>query len=481
MGAKRLKEEGVEGVVVVEGSDRIGGRIKDAQFGGITVELGANWVHRGTQFKHDDTFGPRYNPIEDLVKKAGLKYTEDRYDDYTFRFKGKNVTAEANERQHSLEEALEFIKKLAKHKEANDEPDVNLRVGLALSDWRPKTPVEKALEFFHFDFEFADEPSDTSLMANADVFKVDPNYPDMFITDSRGYSEIIRDTASKIPLDCSRGNLYLNTVVNEIRREEPGDYKILVNTTDEKTGRTKLFKAKWAVMTFSIGVIESDTVTFVPKLPNWKMETIYTFKMARYIKIFVRFPKGTKAFWDDTHYIFYVDPNVRGRWQLWQNLEAKGKYHPEGTNVLLVTIVGNNWERVVTLTDEQRKQEIFEVLKSMYGDAAVMPEEILVPDWHKNPLFFGAYSNWPIGVNDALYKNMDAAVGNLYMAGEACGQDYTGTIFGAQDSGERTARELVNCMRDSGKCEKIPTNEEGTPVGYGYHRNRTYTESCKRN
>ena len=44
--AQRLKEEGVEGVVVVEGSDRIGGRVKDVQFGGITVELGANWVHR---------------------------------------------------------------------------------------------------------------------------------------------------------------------------------------------------------------------------------------------------------------------------------------------------------------------------------------------------------------------------------------------------------------------------------------------------
>ena len=59
-------------------------------------------------------------------------------------------------------------------------------------------------------------------------------------------------------------------------------------------------------MTFSIGVIESDSVStsnmppfplcenfkiqnqilfcqvrFVPKLPNWKMDTIYSFKMAR--------------------------------------------------------------------------------------------------------------------------------------------------------------------------------------------------------
>ena len=77
------------------------------------------------------------------------------------------------------------------------------------------------------------------------------------------------------------------------------------------------------VMTFSIGVIESDIVssssykryycgvwyhhnyrhhhrpiivkitfymflwqvTFVPKLPNWKMETIYTFKMARSLEL----------------------------------------------------------------------------------------------------------------------------------------------------------------------------------------------------
>ena len=44
--AQRLKEEGVARVVVVEGSGRLGGRVKETKFGGITVELGANWVHR---------------------------------------------------------------------------------------------------------------------------------------------------------------------------------------------------------------------------------------------------------------------------------------------------------------------------------------------------------------------------------------------------------------------------------------------------
>ena len=126
--AQRLREEGVEGVVVVEGSDRIGGRVKDVQFGGVTVELGANWVHRlicqssgkypnvrGTQFRHDEIFGHRCNPIEDLCKvslsyfqenyfrkssficntlllskEGGLKYTEDSYSDYTYRFKAES-------------------------------------------------------------------------------------------------------------------------------------------------------------------------------------------------------------------------------------------------------------------------------------------------------------------------------------------------------------------------------------------------------
>ena len=54
-----------------------------------------------------------------------------------------------------------------------------------------------------------------------------------------------------------------------------------MKTLDTKTNRMNIFKAKWAVMTFSIGVIESDFVEFVPKLPSWKAETVYMYKMTR--------------------------------------------------------------------------------------------------------------------------------------------------------------------------------------------------------
>ena len=71
---------------------QVGGRVKDVQFGGVTVELGANWVHRletliETHIIKDqpsksvekvktcrsirnliDENGEKYNVVEQLVK-----------------------------------------------------------------------------------------------------------------------------------------------------------------------------------------------------------------------------------------------------------------------------------------------------------------------------------------------------------------------------------------------------------------------------
>ena len=68
--------------MVVEGADRIGGRVKDVQFGGITVELGANWIH------YSDIGEDEVNPVEELVRATRLNTVEDNYDDLIFRYRG---------------------------------------------------------------------------------------------------------------------------------------------------------------------------------------------------------------------------------------------------------------------------------------------------------------------------------------------------------------------------------------------------------
>ena len=42
--AAKLKENGIDNFLILEGTDRIGGRIKPAQLGNYTVQLGALWM-----------------------------------------------------------------------------------------------------------------------------------------------------------------------------------------------------------------------------------------------------------------------------------------------------------------------------------------------------------------------------------------------------------------------------------------------------
>ena len=78
----------------------------------------------------------------------------------------------------------------------------------------------------------------------------------------------------------------------------------------------------------------------------------------------------------------------------------------------------------------------------MYGDKAVYPEDILIPDWHNNPLFFGSYSNWPIGVDTTFHQNLASPMGHLYMAGEACSQNYNGYLHGALERFDSLLKDL---------------------------------------
>ena len=82
---------------------------------------------------------------------------------------GQNVTSEYLQLYPRLEHAVEHAVRVSERKVQAGEPDINFRAALALADWRPTHPLEKAAEYFEFDFEFGDEPEDTSIKSNAKV------------------------------------------------------------------------------------------------------------------------------------------------------------------------------------------------------------------------------------------------------------------------------------------------------------------------
>lgn len=77
-----LAENGIEDLIILEASDRIGGRIRKEDFGGVSVELGAGWIA--------GVGGKESNPVWELADKSALRtcfsdYSNARYNIYDKR------------------------------------------------------------------------------------------------------------------------------------------------------------------------------------------------------------------------------------------------------------------------------------------------------------------------------------------------------------------------------------------------------------
>lgn len=62
---KTLSKNGVTEFVILEATEKIGGRIRSHEFAGLTIELGANWV--------EGVNGEKINPIWPLAKEVNLR------------------------------------------------------------------------------------------------------------------------------------------------------------------------------------------------------------------------------------------------------------------------------------------------------------------------------------------------------------------------------------------------------------------------
>jgi monoamine oxidase len=64
--------------------------------------------------------------------------------------------------------------------------------------------------------------------------------------------------------------------------------------------------------------------------------------------------------------------------------------------------------------------------------------------WSTDPLSFGSYSYMAVGADPKMRKALAAPLGNrVFFAGEATASDYPATVHGAQQSGERSAKEVL--------------------------------------
>ena len=430
--AKTLFDAGVRNFLILEARDEIGGRMRSMDFAGVTVELGANWI-QGV-----DRTGKKYktNPIWALKQRCGL---EGVFTNLTWRpgpllvyaKNGDNITTSRSMRYSDVHKAFEDVQKYSNSQRASGKPDESLRVALTRVGWTPLTSSDDFLDWLTFDFDQADSPENLSLFTsiNDDRTYSDFGKDNFFVTDKRGYSHLVRCLAEDFLID-RQNKLHLNTQIKTIEYDDECVCAMSVS------GRK--FCGKHGIVTFSIGVLQGNDVTFLPELPKAKTDAIKLIRNGLFLKIFLQF---SKTFWsNDSDVVFIGRTSKRGNYPLFL---PSGKYYPSKPNVLVAIITGQTAVRVAEQDLDITKQQILAALRTMYPNFNAELLDIYVPDWELNPLYRGSFSSFLVGLTEEKLDTIAAPIGRLYISGEGVSKNYNGYVHGAYFTGVDTAKAII--------------------------------------
>ena len=407
LGAARQLHDSGYTVTVLEGRDRIGGRVWTSRlWSEAPVDLGASWIH-----------GTRGNPLTKLADQAGAKRIASNYgNDILYKTNGEIANAKFYARIELL------FEKLAKAVVLEAEDDMTLRESIeATSIWAELSAQERQ-QVLHLinitiEHEFAggiDEisavnPDDSEVFGGEDVLFTD------------GYGRIADYLARDL-------DIKLGQVVEEVVYGNDG---IKVRTNQE------LFSADRIIITLPIGVLKNGTVKFKPPLPTEKQEAITTMGAGLLDKLFLRFPT---IFWDEEVEIFDWISDEYGRWNEWLNIAFyTGKPILQGFNA------ANYARQVESWSDKEIVADAMDVLRSIYGDDIPNPESWQLSRWALDPFALCSYSFNAVGASADTRNILGKAIGNrLFFAGEATSRDYPATVHGAYLSGVDAASTIMN-------------------------------------
>eukprot|EP00929_Paragymnodinium_shiwhaense_P004598 TRINITY_DN10569_c0_g1_i1.p1 TRINITY_DN10569_c0_g1~~TRINITY_DN10569_c0_g1_i1.p1 ORF type:complete len:451 (+),score=74.12 TRINITY_DN10569_c0_g1_i1:51-1355(+) len=407
--AERLRDAGFS-CVVIEGSDRIGGRLRSTTFAGRHIEDGANWVH-----------GVEGNPIWKRIQELGLQGEFDEEEEKAVvRLNGRDATEEAAARFAAFDEAMEAVE----GKELPAGEDTDMATALAQEGWTVAGDLDAAVEYYRCDFEYGEVPELTSVFHNVhEEFSTEDFDEQLFaVDDPRGYVSLC-SVPEGVPV------LFDERVVRiDHAHDRPAQVHCL-------SGRQ--ISARAVLCTVSVGVLKSGGIAFLPALSEGKQEAIDSMSMCNYTKIYAEF---ADAFWGDARYILHAGAERR-QYVVWRPLA--------GSKLVEVTVTGDEGRRVEGLSKRDLRAELTAALREMYSGGDVPPPEpkdVHVFGWSSSPLFQGAYSFLPTGALPKGFGPLLAPEGSLFFAGEAFHARYSGYLHGAYVSGEDAAEQISDFL-----------------------------------
>lgn len=402
--ARELSAAGM-GVLLLEGRDRIGGRVFTHRTAKYPVELGAEFIHG------------RPAEIFALVQEEKLKLAELEW----------NVARRKGKRWHEAGEVMSGVDELFGRMSA-DRPDQSFREFLDRQDAAPEVR-EQALGFVE-GFHAADAARvSVRWLANSNAAdeEIDGDRQYRF---AEGYETLVKSISSRI--DWAHCDLRPNTTVTAVEWKQ-GETLVRAASGVE-------YRAARAIITVPVGVLKMGSIRFSPRLVE-KEKALQGLEMGPVIRASLCF---RDKFWEsrqrfqDVSFLFTDDPHFPTWWTS----------NPLPFPILTGWAAGHYAQELRELSSEQVIQcavqslaRIFEMEPARMNQAL---ETGFTYDWQSDPFSCGAYSYANVGASDAG-RELGAPVANtLFFAGEATDADgHSGTVHGAIASGLRAAKEVL--------------------------------------
>lgn len=392
--AKTLHDSGITNFLVLEGSDRVGGRMREAKLGDFTVELGALWI-----------YGKGSNPIYKLAHDCNISFTNDFADEWTVRNNlGEDLTDAADKIYKELDKVMEVVDVNLKKSDDCDMPDYSLRSALRNANWLPKSDLANTIESYMIDFESGVSP----IVLSGKSYRQNEPYETygsdkMFaVNDKDGFSKLVRNIQDEIK-HANESRVLFNKIVTKIEHSKD---KVKVFTKDGST-----YTADYGIVTFSSGVLQEREVEFKPELPQWKTWSLDKLGMSPFIHIYLQFQT---AFWDNTLELIF-NSKQKGQHSFWTNMNM---IYPN-SNILQLSVLSEDARRMDKLQDSEIIEELLVTLRKMYPHKNIsQPVNFAMKRWLSDPLFRGAWSYRSVSFSDTDSMHLSLPVGRIHFAGE---------------------------------------------------------------
>ncbi|KAK8660626.1 hypothetical protein V6N13_051548 [Hibiscus sabdariffa] len=447
---------------VVEGGNRIGGRINTSEFCGDRIELGATWIH-GIGGSPVHQIAEKTNALESdqpwecmdgfpdehkTIAEGGFELNASLVDPVSTLFKNLMDFAQRKVAEESVVADARWCSRNGGFRGGNKSLGAYLRRGLD-AYWDSRKDFEELGGYGEWSRKLLEEAvfamlenTQRTYTSAGDLFDLDFEaeseyrmFPGEEITISKGYLSIIKYLASVLPPDV----IQLGRRANRIEWQPQGHHHQQQQVDDSRPVKIHFFDGSFmladhVIVTVSLGVLKAGTcrdsgMLFSPPLPSYKTDAISRLGYGVVNKLFLQLsPNGNKKpEFPSLQMVFHPsESELRHKkipWWIRRTASLSPIYN--NSSVLLSWFAGKEAVELETLSNEEIINVVSATVSSLLSkphketksengsngfcngnESEVRFVKVLKTRWGSDPLFLGSYSYVTVGSSGADFDTM---------------------------------------------------------------------------